>query len=194
MCVCVCVKLWKQCADNLGADPSSTARSCPIALFAQQETGQNTVTKRTRTCPKTLNPEFGTRTDFKIRSPRLAKVVVNVYDEDCLGTDDFLGTATLPIKDVIANNSLRFEGPVTLDGVDKVRSTSPLNFVYSFRFEWVCISDVRLNYAYVFFNISLSLSLSPLYRRARLLSERSGTRLPRGAEDRLMPPRTLARP
>ena len=105
-------------ATNLiAADLNGT--SDPYCVVALMETGQNTITSRSGTCQRTLNPEFGKRADFRIRSPRQARVVVNLYDEDRLGTDDFLGSASLAVKDVIGNNGLRFEGPMPLEGVDK---------------------------------------------------------------------------
>lgn len=104
-----------RCTDLIAADLNSS--SDPYVVIALCETGQTTRTRRTKTIMKTLNPEYGKGFDFVLSNPGTAKIVLNVYDEDLLGSDDYLGSTTIRVAEIIANESLRLDGPRKLEGV-----------------------------------------------------------------------------
>ena len=104
-------------ANLIAADFNGT--SDPYALVALCERGEAIVQRKTNTCAKTLNPEFGMRFDFFLKNPYTSKIIISVYDEDLLGDDDFLGSVTILIRDVLTRENLTFNGPLKLSDVNR---------------------------------------------------------------------------
>lgn len=58
---------------------------------------------RTKTIWKNLNPVWNEKYEFEIVSPDKAEVQVEVWDEDYLTSDDFMGQLIIPLSEVPLN-------------------------------------------------------------------------------------------
>ena len=58
---------------------------------------------RTKTIWKNLNPVWNEKYEFEIVSAEKAEVQIEVWDEDYLSSDDFMGIVTIPLKDLQMN-------------------------------------------------------------------------------------------
>lgn len=67
-------------------------------------TGARTGSKiRTKTIWKNLNPVWNEKYEFEIVSAEKAEIQIEVWDEDYLSSDDFMGIVTIPLKDLQLN-------------------------------------------------------------------------------------------
>lgn len=67
-------------------------------------TGARTGSKiRTKTIWKNLNPVWNEKYEFEIVAADKAEVQIEVWDEDYLSSDDFMGMVTIPLKDLQVN-------------------------------------------------------------------------------------------
>ncbi|KAG8087292.1 hypothetical protein GUJ93_ZPchr0010g9308 [Zizania palustris] len=59
---------------------------------------------KTKVVKKNLNPTWDQEFSFSISGDALDVLKLYVYDEDMIGTDDFLGQVKVPLEDVLADN------------------------------------------------------------------------------------------
>lgn len=61
---------------------------------------------RTKTIWKNLNPVWNEKYEFEIVSPEGGEVQIEVWDEDYLSSDDFMGQLIVPLSELPLNETL----------------------------------------------------------------------------------------
>ena len=56
---------------------------------------------KSRTEPKTLNPTWNQTFQFSVSNPETDHLHLECYDHDAVGSDDSLGDAKIPLKDLV---------------------------------------------------------------------------------------------
>ncbi|KAK5581470.1 hypothetical protein RB653_001503 [Dictyostelium firmibasis] len=63
--------------------------------FISKKTGKTEFFLKTKVCKKTLLPEFQHNQDQELETDDIEKMVIEMYDNDLIGKDDFIGKTTL---------------------------------------------------------------------------------------------------
>lgn len=86
-------------------------------------TGQSEPVK-TKTVYRSLNPEWNTTFDIEVDTARPSMVMVRLFDEDFIGSDEFLGQVSLSLKMLQAESDRRKR--LQAAGVDTDSATRPI--------------------------------------------------------------------
>lgn len=89
---------------DAGRAPTERAAGSSDPYCLVTVTGARTGSKiRTKTIWKNLNPVWNEKYEFEIVAADKAEVQIEVWDEDYLSSDDFMGMVTIPLKDLQVN-------------------------------------------------------------------------------------------